>query len=142
VPLGSLFAFEPQEVACKEVDAALTKYRAAGIRAEVVQAFVDDHAADGVVTLDEFIGADHPVTRAFVKIDVEGAELRVLHGAAKLLTADNYFLIELHSRQLLDDVSALFRDRGLGFEIVHQRPLPVIGRESRAVDNWWLVSKL
>ena len=138
---GSLFAFDPQEVACKEVDAALAGYRGQGLKAEVIQAFVDDHTADGVITLDEFVGTDRPVTRAFVKIDVEGAELRVLHGASKLLTADNHFLVELHSRQLLDDVSALFRDRGLPFEIIHQRALPLVGRESRAVNNCWLVTR-
>jgi hypothetical protein len=141
---GQVFAFDPQSVACDQLNAAATPYRSRGQRVEVVQTFVDEPNAIGALSLDAYIKAapDRPATNALIKIDVEGAEARVLRGASLLLSRSNYFLIELHSGALVDEVSTIFRDFDLPFEILSQRALPLIGRENRSTENWWLVSKI
>lgn len=73
-----------------------------------------------VITLDAFC-ADHGVDRVdFIRMDIEGAELRALMGAVKILDRDlPHVLLEIHPDMLQarfgasgDAVLDLFRDRG------------------------------
>jgi len=67
--------------------------------------------AVNVTTLDE-VAASFGVPR-LVKIDVEGAELDVLHGAEQLLRRrETTFVIETHSPQLQRSCAALLKDYG------------------------------
>ena len=77
-----------------------------------------------------------------MKIDVEGAELEVLHGASSWFKRSNYFVIEVHEEPLLETIERLFAVQGLRLNRVNQRPLPLVGREMRSEKNWWLVSDL
>ena len=49
-----------------------------------------------LVTLDDYIASHALSAPRWVKIDVEGAEIRVLKGAAKLLAGDTQIICELH----------------------------------------------
>lgn len=140
-----VYGFEPETVAFQALTESATPYTARGHTIELVHKFVGDWADDRTVVLDDFItgpGGPRPTTQALVKIDVEGAEAKVLRGATRLLHTGNYFLVEIHSKQLIEETSAVFRDHGVPVELVSQRPLPILGREQRSADNWWLVSKL
>jgi len=73
-----------------------------------------------VITLDEYC-ATHGVDRVdFIRMDIEGAELRALMGAVKILDRDlPHVLLEIHPDMLQarfgasgDAVLDLFRDRG------------------------------
>ena len=77
-----------------------------------------------------------------VKIDVEGAELDVINGGADWLTPDNFFLIEVHRSDYLVSITKIFADVGLKLLQINQQRLPLIGREKRNVENWWLVTDL
>jgi hypothetical protein len=73
-----------------------------------VYAFVANGAGREVtsVSLDDF-ARDHPAPRV-VKIDVEGAELRVLRGAERLLREHRPILVcELHGRENREQVRGL-----------------------------------
>jgi FkbM family methyltransferase len=73
--------------------------------------------ADGIqvrqVTLDELAGVHGQPD--LVKIDVEGAELAVLSGAARVLAHRPFFLVEVHTPELLQSVTALLE--AAGYEI-------------------------
>jgi FkbM family methyltransferase len=70
--------------------------------------------------LDRLGYANRPVD--FVKIDTEGAELAVLQGAKRTLTACRpIVLVETHSRDLLDGCLAFLNDLGYGTETIRGR---------------------
>jgi Methyltransferase FkbM domain len=77
-----------------------------------------------------------------IKIDVEGAELEVLRGAHSWMNASNYFVIEVRQEPCLEQISCLFAEHQLRLIRIDQRPLPLLGREMRSKENWWLVSHL
>ena len=77
-----------------------------------------------------------------VKIDVEGAEVDVIEGAAEWLRPKHYFLIEVHAESYLEDLKQRFAHAGIILEQRNQQPLPFLGRERRVEANWWLVSQL
>ena len=52
------------------------------------------------------------------------------------------FVIEVHRAEFIERLQATFRSRGLALDLVEQQPLPILGREERDADNWWLVSRL
>ena len=76
----------------------------------------------------------------FVKIDVEGAELDVLHGAERLLhDRGPAVIIEVHSLQLERECGRLLVDHGYRPLVVSQR---TVWRENRSIDhNRWLVAE-
>jgi FkbM family methyltransferase len=85
-----------------------------------------------VTTLDE-LAASLAVPVTLVKLDVEGAELRALRGAARLLTADRPdFIIELEPEHLarqgcsVAELQALFHRAGYAGYAIGERfePLP------------------
>ncbi|HEX5852162.1 MAG TPA: FkbM family methyltransferase [Solirubrobacteraceae bacterium] len=72
-------------------------------RVELIQTYVADESAayPPTDTLDDLIASGQVFEPDFVKIDVEGAEMQVLSGAATLLRERKpHLLIEIHSARL------------------------------------------
>jgi methyltransferase FkbM-like protein len=140
---GSVFAFEPQEEAFRGLSATATRYCPRGSRLELVRGWVGDGRTADTMTLDDWVHSvcpTPPTTNVLIKVDVEGAELQVLRGAQSLIRPENQFLIEVHSAALLRAVSEFFAQRSLPLVQINQKALPILGRENRDVDNWWLVT--
>ena len=93
------------------------------------------------MTLDS-LGQPGKQTNALVKIDVEGAEMEVVEGGHKWIHPSNYFVIEVHEERFLPQLKEIFAAQGHTLLQVNQRPVPLLGRELREVNNWWLVSDL
>lgn len=134
---GEVIAFEPDPIPLENLKAGINGHDIAlhplSVGAEV---------KEGMTTLDEIAKNVSP-TNALIKIDVEGAELEVIAGASQWLNPTNYFLIEVHwDETFLTSLTETFRKRGLELVQINQRPLPIIGYEARARNQWWLVSSL
>jgi hypothetical protein len=71
-----------------------------------------------LVTLDAYVRDNGLGRPRFVKIDAEGAEIRVLKGAAKLLASDTEIVCELHPYvwaefgNSFEELKALVRNAG------------------------------
>ena len=70
-----------------------------------------------IKTLDEIIEKKFPAPD-LSKIDVEGAENKVLRGASKLLKNKPKLLIEIHSIRSMYDVVNLLKDYGYKSELL------------------------
>ena len=136
---GDILCFEPSPAHVDRLRAAALAIGSGRVRIDVVQAFVGERAAPGVVTLDALPGSRR---NTLIKIDVEGAELDVIRGAESWIEASNAFVIEVHQHAYLDAITRHFADRGIVMRRIDQRPLPLLGRGARDADNWWLVSKV
>jgi hypothetical protein len=98
---------------------------------------VDDKST---ITLDSFTTHVEP-RNALIKIDVEGMEVEVINSAAQWLNSTNRFLIEVHWHEdYITSLQDTFGRYGLKLDLINQAPLPIIGRENRAANCWWLVS--
>lgn len=137
---AEIIAFEPQDQHVGPLREAAALQPRSHVRLAIVQAMVGARAGEGMTTLDAQPAADRSNT--LIKIDVEGAEADVIAGAASWLKPGNLFLIEVHRADLLDRLRRTFQSAGLELELVEQQPLPILGREERDRDNWWLVSRL
>lgn len=140
---GIAWAFEPQMRECSLMNSVASLNESDDIHVRIENCFVSDREDNMSITLDGFLERRglYPTSRALVKIDVEGAELHVLQGAESLLHPQNRFLVEVHSADLLKQTQAFFLVHGHPVQLVSQRPLPILGREARSKDNWWLVSR-
>ena len=136
---GEIICFEPQPHHMATLRASVGRRRTGSLRIDLHPLLVGREVRDGVTTLDALPTADRRNT--LIKIDVEGAEIDVISGASTWLDRSNLFLIEVHRREYLAELSRMFTERGLELLRIDQRPLPVVGRELRDADNWWLVSK-
>jgi hypothetical protein len=137
---GQVIAFEPQGHLARTLREQAEAARLSPEHVRIVEAFVGNQVDEGMTTLDALPGEDRG--GSLVKIDVEGAEIDVIAGAASWLRPDNLFVIEVHREEYLDALTRTFADRGLTLRRIDQRPLPLLGREMRDVDNWWLVSEI
>ena len=104
----------------------------------LVHAFAGSTVRDGWVTLDSLPSPDHH--RTLIKIDVEGAEEDVIAGAGRWLQPSNEFLIEVHAEEILPRLVRTFAAKGLRLRQIDQQPLWWLGRETRELGNWWLVT--
>ena len=137
---GEIICYEPQPQHQRELQRGFDAFAGSGHSARLIAAMVGAREAPGMTTLDALQVADRDNT--LIKIDVEGAELEVLAGAALWLRPSNLFVVEVHKRDYLDPLVRLFGSHGLQLTQVDQRPLPFLGREQRDIDNRWLVSRL
>jgi len=133
---AEIIAFEPQARHARQLRAAAALMP--GVRIEVVEAMVHGRTAAGQIALDDLPIADR--TRTLIKLDVEGAEEAVLEGAQSWLTPTNHFVIEVHDVAFIEPIRATFSAKGLHLRLIEQRPLWLLGRETRERDNCWLVS--
>lgn len=113
------------------------------VRIVVEQKMVGGSNTSRRVTLQSLMAKNKVLSGAtLIKIDVEGNELEVLDGALELIGGNNLFLIEVHRSCDLREIIERFRIRGAELLHIAQRPLPFIGRETRSIENSWLVSQI
>lgn len=136
---SEIIAFEPDMEHFRSLSNSLHSQPRGLVEFRLIQSFVGATDTADSRTLDSIEG-DRQNT--LIKIDVEGAEEDVLAGAQSWLQASNYFLIEIHKEQFLASIPRLFSRNGLTLDQIDQRPLKLIGRETRDEQNWWLVSRL
>src|SRR6266446_5239323 len=140
---GEIIAFEPQARHVAILRKSVALQTEASVRFEIVQSSVGKEVKPGMTTLDaaEWAGGD-PADKGntLVKIDVEGAEVDVIEAGRSWLRPSNLFVIEVHEERFLDPLHAIFAEQGLRLVEVDQRPLPLMGRETRGEKNDWLVS--
>jgi hypothetical protein len=142
---GEIIAFEPQARHVAILRKSVAVQTEASVRFEIVQSTVGKEVKPGMTTLDASewtVGDPTDKGSTLVKIDVEGTELDVIEGARSWLHASNLFVIEVHEERLLDPLRAVFAEQGLRLQRIGQRPLSLLGRETREINNWWLVSDL
>lgn len=136
---GEIIAFEPQQRHVDVLKAGVAAQSPNNVRIDVRRALVGARSGGDVFALDDL--ATESRSGTLIKLDVEGAEDDVIAGARSWLVPGNRFVIEVHRRELIDSLQATFADHGLALRLVEQQPLPLLGREERAADNWWLVSE-
>ena len=137
---AEIFAFEAQAKHVIELRDSIAAQDAGAVRIDVRHCFVGPMTNAGQFALDDLAVPDR--TRTLIKLDVEGAEETVIAGAGSWLQPGNLFVIEVHRAEFIDRLQRTFASRGMALRLVQQQPLPILGREERAVDNWWLVSPL
>ena len=135
-----IICFEPQAQHLAELRRAMDAQPEPIGDLWLIDAMVGEHEDANTTTLDALPVADRDNT--LIKIDVEGGELAVIAGARSWLRPSNLFLIEVHHASYLDPLKKTFASHGLTLTQIDQRPLPILGREQRDVDNRWLVSQL
>ena len=138
-----VIAFEPNAFHVRQLEQARDTAGLAEASIQIIPSYVGRAGASQTVALDQFVGEIWE--RALIKIDVEGAELNVIAGGQTWLRPTNFFLIEIieiHNQDYLAAVWGMFSDAGIELEQINQRPLPLLGRETRDVANWWLVTDL
>jgi predicted RNA methylase len=137
---GEIIGFEPQATHVQKLRDSLAAQGHTDIRLEIIQSMVGRTVGDGLTTLDALPVMERRNT--LVKIDVEGAELDVVAGAGAWLNPSNLFVIEVHEAKYLEMLKKTFAASGHKLVQINQRALPVLGMETRDVNNWWLVSDL
>jgi hypothetical protein len=137
---GEIIAFEPQARHVQKLHSSIAAQAQPNIHFEIIHALVGRANGEGMTTLDALPANDRRNT--LIKIDVEGAELDVVAGARSWLDTSNLFVIEVHEEKLLAELKQTFAERGLKLAQINQRPLPLVGRETRDENNWWLASDL
>jgi len=110
---------------------------------KIIEKFADSHDSSKTVTLDTIFNNQtqlHPKS-GIVKIDVEGAEVRVLKGSQSLLSNPRIdWLIEIHGKKMINPVSEFFNKIERPYLIKELNPIPFIGQETRSIDTYWLVT--
>jgi hypothetical protein len=137
---SEIVAFEPDAEHFRSLSESLRSQPRGLVEFELIPKFSGADETLDSRTLDSLNCADRNNT--LIKIDVEGAEEDVLAGAASWLRPGNYFLIEVHKAHFLETIPRLFASHGLALDQIDQRPLRLIGRETRDEENWWLVSRI
>jgi len=140
---GTVIAFEPQHSEVERIRQSLALNQMSKTNFTVHEKFVGKLCDDGTVTLNSVLATlsdAQRIAKTLIKVDVEGAELDVLHGASNLVKSNNFFLVEVHSATLLEQTCDFFSSLSHPIEVIHQRALPFLGRERRDIENYWVVS--
>ena len=138
---GEIIAIENQNQHIVKLRRSIVEQGQTNVTYQLVQAYAGREDKPGFVTLDS-LGQPGEQMNALVKIDVEGAEVDVVEGGRKWMHPSNCFIIEVHEECFLPQLKEIFMAQGHAMLQVNQRPVPIIGREEREVNNWWLVSDL
>ena len=130
---GRVVSFEPR--AHRVVDLRET-FALNGLPIETVQAWVGAHDDDQHITVDT--AAANYFVPDFIKMDIEGAEVSALKGAARVLsTRKPGLIIETHSAEGEAECVEILRSHGYEPQVVNQR---THFKEHRQVaHNRWLV---
>ena len=88
----------------------------------------EDYVAVRAITLDEYCDSNKVVPE-FIKIDVEGAEMKVLTGMNKLIKGSVKLLIEIHEKELPQFNSS--KEEVLSFLRENQFSIQIIGNEEK-----------
>jgi hypothetical protein len=138
-----IIAFEPEAMNFPELTTPRHWECYSKCSIEVIEKFAAADETETTTTLDKcFSDRSHLQERSgLIKIDVEGAEVEVLRGACSLLSNPKMnWLIEIHGKDLIPQVSQFFLDVNRRFLIKALSPLPFIGSEQRSIDTFWLVT--
>jgi hypothetical protein len=139
---ATIHAFEPDAGAIDDIQKGMRKQPISEVKIEPHRFYVLGESGETSITLNEF-ATDHPTRNTLIKIDVEGAEVEVIKAASAWLNPTNYFLIEVHwDESFLDTLKSIFAKHSLPLIQINQQPLPILGRENRGENSWWLVSEL
>jgi hypothetical protein len=137
---GEIIGFEPQSQHVSKLRESIAAQVSSNLKISIVQALVGATVGEGVVTLDSLPEDDRRNT--LIKIDVEGAEVDVVKGASSWMSRTNLYVIEVHQEEYLRSLKEMFALQGHQLIQVNQQSLPLLGREARDRNNWWLVSDL
>lgn len=138
---GEIIAIEMQDQHILKLRRSAEEQSSSNVTFHLVQAYAGREDKLGFVSLDSIENTGGR-TDTLVKIDVEGAELDVIAGGKSWLTPSNLFVVEVHEEEFLEPLKQTFAERGCTLRLIDQRPLPLLGTETRDAKNWWLVSDL
>jgi hypothetical protein len=138
---GEIIAIENQKQHIVKLRRSIEEQGQTSVTYQLVQAYAGREDKPGYMTLDS-LGKPGQQTNSLIKIDVEGAEVDVVEGGRKWIHSSNCFVIEVHEGRFLPQLKKIFAEQGHTLLQVNQRPVPVLGREQRELNNWWLVSDL
>lgn len=138
---GEIIAIEMQDQHILTLRRSAEEQDRRNVTFHLVQAYAGREDKPGFISLDS-IESTGGRTDTLVKIDVEGAELDVIAGGKSWLTPSNLFVVEVHKEQFLEPLKQTFAERGCTLRQIEQRPLRLLGTETRDAKNWWLVSDL
>jgi hypothetical protein len=138
---SEIIAIENQEQHVVKLRRSIEEQKQSNIGFQIVQAYAGRHDKPGFVTLDS-LGKPNQRTNTLVKIDVEGAEVDVVEGGRQWMDVSNFFVIEVHEERFLSQLKGIFAEQGHTLVQINQKQVPLLGREVRDLNNWWLVSDL
>ena len=140
---GCIVAFEPQDSVVQRMLESRSLNQLSEEDLIIHQTMVGHCVSEQATCLNSVLASlPHPMRNVptLVKIDVEGAELEVLAGATHMITAGNFFCVEVHSLALLQETKRFFSEHSHQVDVIHQHSLPFIGREMRDEENYWVIS--
>ena len=132
------FEFDPAGVARMRRNLALNPELERQVRILQVYLSFETNEQLGAATLDEIVARERLAPPDLLKIDVEGSEAAVLHGATELLRRRPHLVIETHGPELERACVEALTPFGYRPLVVGQRRWL---REHRAADNRWLVAE-
>jgi predicted nicotinamide N-methyase len=120
---AKVVAFEPDEAAIAKFEANLE---------------LNPRLASRITLVAEEYRPPADLAPRFVKIDVDGGEVEVLH---QIIGAPQCIVVETHSKTLERDCQDLLSIRGYGVQVVRNRWWRVIYPEYRPIGfNRWLIA--
>lgn len=139
-PQGQVFLIEADPKLAPEQRHNM-EMNAAGAGVEYLSLFVASHDDERHISIDAIAQKVNP-TGLFVKIDVEGAELDVLHGMKdSLANRACHVLIETHSKELENQCMEFLQGYGYYCKIIDNAWWRSIVPESRQIEhNRWLAA--
>jgi len=132
------FDFDPVGIARMRRNLALNPQIAPLVQVQELYVSFETNAAVNADTLDAFIARQRAPSPGLIKIDVEGAEAGVLHGARELLQSRPHLVIETHGAEVERECVDILTPFGYRPLIVTQRRWL---REHRPADNRWLIAE-
>ena len=142
---GRVVAFEAQEDEIAALKGTLAR-NGMSERVTIVKGFVGEKEGPGFVTIDGVARQRDVLPPDIVKIDVEGAELKVLQGMEDTLAkASPKLLIEVHALELETECIRFLEARGYEARVVDVGLLGRLFPESRpganGVHNRWVAAQ-
>jgi precorrin-6B methylase 2 len=139
---GEVHCFETEPAAADELRTLAARNSHLGSRILVHHARVGGGGAGaGGTSLDTAVYDSRYPAPNVIKIDAEGAEVDILHGAARLLREHHpRLLIEVHSLELEAECDRLLTQAGYQTTVVHNREL-MAEHNFRNGHNRWLCAE-
>lgn len=140
---GRVYAFEADEEAIRDLRETLMVNDLQG-QVELVHGFVGDRDEGEMLTIDRTVGTRGWPAPDVVKVDVEGAELKVLRGMRETIArAFPSLILEVHSEQLERQCYKFLIDQGYSnVQVVDVGWLGQLLPEGRPAEhNRWLVAE-
>jgi hypothetical protein len=140
-PAQKVLAFEPEAENLSHIERNLALNQlASDPRFELVNKFVGGAVEGEFTSLDAF--SDAIASPCLVKVDIDGGEVALLHGARNLLRRANMrWIIEVHSVDLERECLAILQEASYTTAIIPNAWWRTIFPEMRQIEhNRWLVA--